>query len=274
MTDKMVRTRVKNGLWEVALPRVFRLPGSVASWQQAVSAACLYSDGCASHACAARLHRLDGFDRARVEITTSRRVVPVRGVRFHLCRSKIERVCRIGGIPATDLVRTVLDVAGTEQIDAVELGLEDTLRRGVPIESYRREVAGPCHGIAGRAAVRRLLKDRPLDHVPMRSALEVQTLRTLLSAKLPRPVYEHPVPTRGGFTLHPDFSYPEDLIAMECQSFRHHSGRGAFDDDIDRRRFLRELGWTVVEVTSTWLRKDPQGFVAHIRKLLVMRNAL
>lgn len=51
-----------------------------------------------------------------------------------------------------------------------------------------------------------------------------------------------------------DFAYPEIKLAIEADSVRHHTGREAVQRDVEQRRELISLGWTVVVITDQDLR--------------------
>ena len=61
------------------LPGVLRVVGSPPTWRSDLSAAVLSTRGVASHRAAARLHGLDGFDNAPIELTVSRGRLPRGG---------------------------------------------------------------------------------------------------------------------------------------------------------------------------------------------------
>jgi hypothetical protein len=52
----------------------------------------------------------------------------------------------------------------------------------------------------------------------MKSPLELRVRRALRAARIPEPLYEHPVKLSTGTTVHPDFCWLDRRSAVEAQS--------------------------------------------------------
>lgn len=58
----------------------------------------------------------------------------------------------------------------------------------------------------------------------------------------------------GNFVARVDFAYPDLKVAIECDSKKHHFGRGDWERDVERHSRLSAL----------WLARDPR-FLGHAR---------
>jgi hypothetical protein len=203
-----------------------------------------------SYRAAGVLHGFDGVTADRLEVTASRRLRsgPVLA-HFAPPFPAIDRDV-VDTIPVTSPTRTLIDLAAFLGPDALELALEDALRRGLTSRAriqYRlRELEG--HGRNGCGALRALLVDgRGRAHSG--SAPEVTLRRILTRAGLPRPVPQHEIRHRGRLIARVDLAYPDLQIAIEFDSDRWHSGRQRRAADLERRNRLTGLGWHVVHVS-------------------------
>ena len=68
----MLRTAVRHGVLRSVSQGIYVAGGAPRTWHQDVAVATVALGGVASHRCAARLHRLDGFSEAPVELTLPR----------------------------------------------------------------------------------------------------------------------------------------------------------------------------------------------------------
>jgi very-short-patch-repair endonuclease len=164
----------------------------------------------------------------------------------------------------------LIDVAAVAPSDAVEEALDDALRRGmvsIPRMRWRlSEVAGGG-GRHGIALIRALLEAREEIGVPQ-SVLETKMLRTLKHARLPRPVLQHQVRDGNRTIAVVDFAFPSQLVAVETDGYRWHSGRVRWQNDRTRRNQLTALGWKIIHVTWDELRDQPKAVTENIRRTL------
>lgn len=65
-----------------------------------------------------------------------------------------------------------------------------------------------------------------------------------------------------------DFAYPEILLAIEADGFRHHGDKAGWNRDLARRNALTALGWRVIHVTWDDLRERPREIVRHLREAI------
>lgn len=72
----------------------------------------------------------------------------------------------------------------------------------------------------------------------------------------------------GNFVARVDFAYPELKVAIECDSKKHHFGRGDWESDVERRSRLAAFGWLVIHVSWDMLVNRPDELEALIRGAL------
>jgi very-short-patch-repair endonuclease len=145
------------------------------------------------------------------------------------------------------------------------VALDDALRRRLVTVAQLRRRLGRAggRGRSGTALLRDFVDARAgLTRAP-ESGLETRLLRVLRAAGLPRPAVQHRI---GNYRV--DFAYPGARVAIEADGFRWHSTRQQWDRDRARRNALTAMGWTVLHVTSTQLREQPEEVVNTIRTTL------
>lgn len=137
------------------------------------------------------------------------------------------------------------------------------------VPSYERQVmaavlwAGPGSASSYRCAG----SLRRWERVP-KGFVEISCVRTL-APRVGIASHRFPVETPGGLILHPDWSYPDKKVAIECESYIYHSGRKMWLKDIDRRKILRRLTWNVIEVVEETLEgKLLTEFITDLRTAL------
>jgi very-short-patch-repair endonuclease len=171
------------------------------------------------------------------------------------------------GIPVTSPTRTLIDLAGVVDGETLETALESALRRRLtsPSQLFGRltEIGGP--GRRGTATLRHLLAQR--QDVPLESRFEVLFERLLRRHGLPVPVRQREVVDESG-RKRIDFAYERERIAIECVSWRHHSGRKAWQADMRRRNALTAKGWRVLEFTWEDVLRRGNETASRIREAL------
>jgi very-short-patch-repair endonuclease len=245
MTPRQIQARVQAG-WLVPLYReVYRLAGGRSSVEQTLLAACMATDGVASHRSAAGLWGLRGVDPEAPEITVvGARQRRLAGVLVH--RTDHIDVSRRAGIPVTTPARTLLDLGAVVEPTLVESALEDALLRRLVsfpllVETLDR-LGGP--GRSGAGVLRSLVEERDPATAPTQSVLEDRLLRELRRAGLPEPVRQ----TRVGRVVL-DFAYPEHKLGIEADSRVWHGGRLDVQRNSDKANVLVAHGWRVLHFT-------------------------
>jgi hypothetical protein len=95
---------------------------------------------------------------------------------------------------------------------------------------------------------------------------------------LPNPTRQHAYACRGGVVLHPDLSYPQAGVVIECQSFEWHGARhGRWERDLERVNLLTEAGLTVLGFTVADVRRRPrrtaERIAAHLPREMLSKSS-
>ena len=147
----------------------------------------------------------------------------------------------------------------------VEIALEHCLGRGLTtVERLKRRLEDlGGSGRRGTAVIQTLLSWRSPGQVPTASVFETKFFRILRSYRRPLPDRQFVITEKGNFVAQVDFAFPESKLAIECESFEHHSDRSDWERDVKRHNRLAGLGWRLLRVTWSDL-ADPQRLVAGI----------
>jgi hypothetical protein len=279
MTPGQIDARVRRKRWDIAARGVYRIPGSVPTWEQRLLTAVLASgsSALASRRSAAALWRLAGFGPGPVEVT-QRRGPSSRNPRPGLHDSRFLPPAHgrvVDGIPVTSPERTLLDLCGYVHPLRAERALDNALAMDLTTlhqlglmlaETGRR-------GRRGTALLRRVLAVRTADYVPPASELEALLLAVLTAAGVALPDRQ----ARIGGTQAPagrvDFVYRQARLVIEADSRRHHSAWLDVQADHRRDLLLAAAGWTIVRVNWHQLLADPDLFVAAIQAKLRLAAA-
>jgi very-short-patch-repair endonuclease len=240
------------------------------TWRQWVLASLLWGgeEACVSHRAAARLLGLDGVDRAPAEISLRwRRRSPHPDVVVRSTDSLLgQDVVTLAPFRLTGATRTLIDLGWLVDEKVLERALDDALRRGlttIPRLRFRiNQLRG--HGRRGVAAIARLVEERdPRLPIP-ESLLEARVIRLLRAAGLPAPVRQHAVSADGRVIARLDLAYPEVLLAIECDGYRYHPGKAAWESDLRRRNLLTALGWRVLHFTWDDVERKPADVAGRV----------
>lgn len=258
-----VTRRVRSGEWVRMAPGVFRLNSASPSWEQELMAAWMWAGRGAvvSHRSAGRIFRLTGVEDGIVEIRVPQaRRSPRSGIVLHSGFLESKDVAVWGPLRLTIPTRTLIDLGAVLDEESLEVAMEDAFCRGLTsFERLERKIVEL--GRSGRDGVgimRRLLELRG-SAAPAESALEVLVVRAIRKSKLPVPVRQ--LLLKPGLKSSPrfDLAYPQAKVAVECDSFKHHSGRRDWDRERAKLSLAAELGWRVIHVTWDDIknRKEP-----------------
>lgn len=250
VTARMIERRMGTGHWVAVHPGVYRVAGAPVTWLQRQLAACLATDGVASHRAAARLWALDLPPTERVVVTVTTNLRPRRGVGIHRTRSltSADRAVR-ESIPCTSVGRTLVDLAAELGFDDLEACVDSALRERLVTVRYLERWL-PAQGKHGTAVLRNVVDDRSRNQ-PFGSRREAQVARMLVAAGLPRPVPQYELrDRRGRFVARLDLAWPAWRIAVEFASYRHHFGRQAWRHDAARANRATAEGWRILTATE------------------------
>ena len=163
--------------------------------------------------------------------------------------------------------RTLIDLAAIVTPATLAVALDDLLsRRLVTVEFVRRRLAVVGRqGRRGAGTLAELLADRSDGQPCATSVFERRLLAQLKAAGLPMPRTQFVVVLPGGRQAVLDYAYPNGLLALEADSYRHHSSRTDWGRDHVRNRWLTAIGWRILPVTWDDL-ADPSEMIDAVRR--------
>ena len=221
-----------------------------------------------SHWSAAVLWGLRPNPRERIDVTVPHRSRSSDLIRRHVSQLPDDERTVEERIPVTTVPRTILDLAATEPVDAVEnllremefLELRDRLSLMDLVVRYpgRRGV-----GKLGSALQR--LEEEPEGR--RRSKLEERFAPFLRLRHLPLPRFNDWI-LIGGKGFRVDCHWPGTGQIVELDGWEGHRTRTAFREDRARDRTLRVAGYTVIRLTWNQLDDEPEAVATDLRALL------
>jgi very-short-patch-repair endonuclease len=254
--------RVTAGRWVLVHPGVYRIAGAPPSWRAELLAACwaAHSLAAASHRSAAVLWDVPGGTTDYIEVTCRRyRRTLVDGLVVHETKLlRPEDLEVIDGIPVTTIEQTLLGLAAVAGSTLAELALDRALHRKLTTRARLDDFvrAKGARGRNGIGVLRELLEQHdPFAGIP-ESVMETRMKQILRRHGLPTPEFQYVIRHQGVFVARVDAAYPELRIAIEYDSYEHHTGKDAIVRDNDRRNALREIEWDVVTFTAVDIAND------------------
>jgi very-short-patch-repair endonuclease len=171
---------------------------------------------------------------------------------------RLEDIEAIDGIPVTTIEQTLLGLAAVVHPTVVEMALDRALHRKLTTR-HRLDEFVRAKGARGRNGVGvlrgLLLQHDPLAGVP-ESPMETRMKQLLRRHGLPAPAFQYVIRHRGEFVARVDAAYPDLRIAIEYDSYEHHTGKQAIVRDNDRRNRLRNIEWDLVTFTAVDIASD------------------
>lgn len=274
MTPGQIDARVRRKRWAIAGRGLYRIPGSVPTWEQRLMAAVLTAGAgaAASRRSAAALWRLPGFGPGPVEVTQGRGPSsrnPGRGL--HDSRFlPAHQIREVASIPTTGPERTLLDLCGCVHAGRAERALDNAL--AMELTSVRQLglmlAETGARGRAGTALLRSILGIRADDYVPPESELEALLIKVLETAGVDQPARQATVGGTRAPIGRVDFAFARAKVVIEADSRRHHSSWS--DQQADHRRdlLLAAAGWRIVRVNWHQLITEPELLVAAVAAFL------
>jgi very-short-patch-repair endonuclease len=105
------------------------------------------------------------------------------------------------------------------------------------------------------------------------SSQETRLRMMLHHARLPLPRVNYEIPSEewGNYPMRVDLAYPNEQVAIEYDGDHHRTDLIQWQRDREKRRILREMGWTVFEPTKWNLESENKRaqFCATIQKSLL-----
>lgn len=131
LSDDAILRKVKAGIWQQPFPGVYFTFSGRPSFSQRLLAACRWSGGVASHRTAGTLYKL--MQSSLIELTTTHKVKsPSPDVVIHRVAAIDRRdVTRVGPVPATTPIRTVIDLAAVAERSLLRNAVYEAIRLGL-----------------------------------------------------------------------------------------------------------------------------------------------
>jgi very-short-patch-repair endonuclease len=221
-----------------------------------------------SHRTAAALWSLRGYSGGAIHVTVPRKSTSTKRIRRHFSIVPPDEVTEEEGIPVTSVHRTILDLAATEDLDAVVAMIKEAEYRN---RYDRLSLPDLLERYPGRRGSRNLrfalnrLKEEPAGR--KRSKLEERFAPFLRRHRLPMPRFNDWI-LLGPKRFQVDCHWPGTGEIVELDGWEGHSSRSAFREDRARDRALRVAGYSVTHLTWNQLDDEPTQIAADLRALL------
>lgn len=269
VTPAQERRRIEQGEWELIAPNVIRSTTAPRTPEQALMAACLAGgpSAMASHRSAACLWNL-APPPPRPSIITSRRSSARHdGVEIHRPRNYPTRVSTRRGIPCTNPLRTLVDLASLAPADELDDAIDRALAtRLVTVEAICAELDRLARrGRAGVGVLRLALQRRGYIGSPFPSVLESRALRLLRDAGVIPMGAEVHAGSTGEYRL--DIQIMPRLF-LEVDGHAFHFNPEQTDEDERRRRRIRRDGAVVLVYSWRTIVLEGRRVIAELREEL------
>jgi len=278
LTDRAIKRRADSGRFDRMQRGVYRVAGSVPTFEQTLMATCLSFTGvaAASHRAAAELWSVDLPHGPVCEVTTTIGRSPrLPGVVVHRGIDLVPaHILRRRGIPVTNPLRLLVDLGAVEPPVVVEHAFDDLVGRRIvtvgAVRAFHESVA--ARGRSGVGVLREILDRRCGGEDMTRSRLEALLFDLVQRAGLPGLAFQHPI-VLAGRRRRIDFALPALRIAIEVDGYASHTRFDVFQDDRVRGNELELDGWTVLHFTWQQLTRRPDYVLGMLRRALLTAAA-
>lgn len=262
-----IRSALRSGRWQAALPGVIVLHNGPVSLEQLRRCALTFAGpaGFLSHATAADLQgmRVRPTDLVHVTIPHGRHPRRHGFVVVHQSQ-RASRLERNGDLRWSEPARTVVDTAAAlpSRDDVRALVSDAVQRRLVSVQQLEVQAVG-----IPRRGSRWLLEAIEDVRAGTRSMGESRLRRAVRAAGLPEPMWNVPLETAHG-TVVLDGLWVEARLAVEIDGARWHLDAAAWEADQRRQNAIQAGGLLVLRFSVHRLVDDIDGVIAEIRAAL------
>ncbi len=175
---------------------------------------------------------------------------------------RLERIDRVevGGFRCTSASRTVIDLAGSAPIRALERAIDSAVRDGLSSPTFlahRLRALRPARGV-------RVL-DRLLVDSGGHSDLERRFLQLVRRAGLPDPIRQRQFRDDHGRVIRVDFSFEPRLVIVEVTGRVGTLPMPSGPRTLTGATSSQRLGFVVLEFTNRQVRDEPDDVIATLR---------
>lgn len=271
LTSKQIDYRLKTNQWMLFSRGIYRHPLYVENAMMHAIALTLDGRGALSHRSAAKQHGLDPCLEGRPEVTVQRgRHLEAPALLLHET-TQLDKASPviIKGMLTTGVERTLMDCCAVVRKEWKRLALIDSARSQAKTDLAKLWACLETHARRGRDGTvnfRLALEKITCEERPAIGLFNREVAESLFAVGVPYPRMEHRILNPLGGTLSQvDLCWPELRICVEFDGFAVHGRREQSNKDRRTRGRLRELGWTVFEVTYDNWKSDPAAVIAAIR---------
>ena len=278
---RRVATALRAGWLREPTAGVLLVAGSPASWLQRAMVVTLVGGGhgIVSHRAAARLHGLDGFDRAgmavvEASVARSFRVDMPGVVLHHVTPLDPQDITIVDGVRCTTMARTLADLGSVvRDRRLVGRALTDARRRRVRLEVLRA-TAERLHrpGQRGTGVLLRLLDAIPFEGAVPDSWFEELLATCVADPSLPAVVPQCPITAADGrIVAKTDLGLPSIKLGLEAHSRRFHFGPTRERLDEERDLAAAACGWELLYL-GWYATKRPAEVVIMVKRVVAARQ--
>lgn len=274
-SEKMIKHRVRKGVWKRNLPRVLVVGAAPETWHQRAHAALLWA-GEGSALCRRSVAFLLGWTFKepkviQVVIPHKRILKAPKGIAVHRSRRLEGKQRRQhNGFWICSTPRTLLDLAPQKDIEEVlDSAIHVAANNLLWTKQYLRRKEAPR--LPGRGRLRRLLNERSPSDTQTDSRLEARFKQLLKEAGLPAVHHAVLVDRHDQFIMESDFSFPRERVVVEVDG-PHHYGAKAVKRRAEVQQRLAAVNWLLIPVLRDDIRRDVAKVIENVRCALAGRK--
>lgn len=230
-----------------------------------------------SHRSAAAHWGLLQDGRATIDITVPVGSIRSRpGIAAHVSsRLYGAQVCVVDSIPSTTVARVLLDLAGEAGAEALKRAIGQAETKGLFHLEAVHSVLELADGRRGASVLRGVLAELAAFGRPAgltESELEDRFGALCRAAALPAPEAATWLTLSDGSAIKVDFLWRRERVVVECDGYRFHRGRVAFERDHRRDAQLALLGIETLRFTWGQVTAEPEHVVRVVAAVLARRR--